>query len=164
MKRILDTEVPQDRPGLIAYDRYWNTLRETPAFRAVPDIRKVIDVSQTLESRVQQSFSRPAYQSMALQIIHALSVHRLTIGDIRKPVGPTAVELRDSVCLYRPGIEDMGGEPADDLLTQVETVLRETITGVSPFSNRIKKTKTPSSPRIHAALLFLQITIALVEP
>lgn len=131
MKRILDTDVPQDRPGLIAYDRYWNTLRENPAFRAVPDIRKVIDVSQTLESRVQQSFSRPAYRSMALQIIHALSVHRLTIGDIRKPVGPTAVELRDSLCLYQPGIEDMGGEPADDLLTQVETVLREIIRTVN---------------------------------
>ena len=27
--------------------------------------------------------------------------------------------------LYQAGIEDLGGEPADDLLTQVETVLRE---------------------------------------
>jgi hypothetical protein len=26
---------------------------------------------------------------------------------------------------YLPGIEDLGGDPADDLLSQVETVLRE---------------------------------------
>ncbi|MGQ9677378.1 MAG: DUF6079 family protein, partial [Chloroflexota bacterium] len=40
-------------------------------------------------------------------------------------LGATAEELRDSLCLYQPGIEDLGGLPADDLLSQVETVLRE---------------------------------------
>ncbi len=34
-------------------------------------------------------------------------------------------ELRDTLCLYQPGIEELGGDPADDLLSQVETVLRE---------------------------------------
>src|SRR5690606_20019931 len=68
---------------------------------------------------------RPAYKPMALRIIHALSVHRLTTGDIYAPLGATAEELRDSLCLYQPGIEDLGGDPADDLLSQVETVLRE---------------------------------------
>ncbi len=62
---------------------------------------------------------------MALRIIHALSVHRLTTGDIYAALGATAEELRDGLCLYQPGIEDLGGEPADDLLSQVETVLRE---------------------------------------
>src|SRR3989449_8950170 len=82
MKRLLDQEVPRDNPGLIAYDSYWSTLRENASFRAVPDIRAVIECSQVLESRIQQAFTRPAYKSMALQIIHALSVHRLTTGDI----------------------------------------------------------------------------------
>ena len=62
---------------------------------------------------------------MALRLIHALSVHRLTTGDIYAPLGATAEELRDSLCLYQPGIEELGGVPADDLLSQVETVLRE---------------------------------------
>jgi anion-transporting ArsA/GET3 family ATPase len=125
MKRLLSQDVPVNRPGVIAYDRYWTTLRENPSFRAVPDIRAVIDCSQVLESRIQQAFTRPAYKDMALQLIHALSVHRLTTGDIYAPLGATAQELRDSLCLYQPGIEELGGVPADDLLSQVETVLRE---------------------------------------
>ena len=106
-------------------------LRENPSFRAVPDIRSVIDCSQVLEARIQQAFSRPSYKPMALQIIHALSVHRLTTGDIHSPIGATAEELRDTLCLYQPGIEDLGGEPADDLRSQVETVLREILRTVS---------------------------------
>lgn len=125
IKKMLDKDVPTDYPGLIAYDSYWNTLRENPSFRAVPDIRAVIDCSQVLESRIEQAFTRPAYRPMALRIIHALSVHRLTTGDIYATIGPAAEELRDSLCLYQPGIEELGGEPADDLLTQVETVLKE---------------------------------------
>jgi energy-coupling factor transporter ATP-binding protein EcfA2 len=131
MKKLLDQEVPKDRPGLIAYDSYWTNLRENPSFRAVPDIKEVIDCSQVLESRVTQAFTRPVYKPMALRIIHALSVHRLTTGDIYAPLGATAEELRDTLCLYQPGIEELGGTPADDLATQIETVLREILKTVS---------------------------------
>ncbi|MBW1982273.1 MAG: ATP-binding protein [Deltaproteobacteria bacterium] len=138
MKKILNEELPEDRPGLIAYDSYWTNLRENPSFRAVSDIRAVIDCSQVLESRIEQAFTRPAYKPMALRIIHALSVHRLTTGDIHAPLGATAEELRDGLCLYQPGIEDLGGDPADDLLSHVVTVLREihkTVSGQFISSN-----------------------------
>jgi len=125
IKKLLNQDVPDDRPGVIAYDGYWTTLCENPSFRAVPDIKAVIDCSMVLESRIQQAFTRPAYKPMAVQLIHALSVHRLTTGDIYAPLGATAEELRDGLCLFQPGIEELGGDPADDLLSQVETVLRE---------------------------------------
>ena len=125
MKKMLNQDMPDDHPGLIAYDTYWTNLRENPSFRAVPDIRAVIDCSQVLESRIQQAFTRPTYKPMALRLIHALSVHRLTTGDIYATLGATAEELRDGLCLYQPGIEELGGDPAADLLSQVETVLRE---------------------------------------
>ena len=126
MKNIMEKEVPEDRPGLIAYDSYWNTLNQNASFRSVPDIRAVIDCSQVLESRIQQAFTRPAYKPMALRLIHALSVHRLTTGDIYSPLGATAEELRDSLCLFEPLITEMGSEePEKDLQTHVETVLRE---------------------------------------
>ena len=138
MKDQLGRDLPADRPGLIAYDGYWSTLRENASFRSVPDIKAVIDCSQVLESRIEQAFTRPAYKPMAMRVIHALSVHRLTTGDIHAALGATAEELRDSLCLYQPGIEDLGGEPADDLLSQVETVLREvhkTVSGQFISSN-----------------------------
>ena len=138
LKKMLDQDMPDERPGLIAYDTYWTNLRENPSFRAVPDIKAVIDCSQVLESRIQQAFTRPAYKPMALRLIHALSVHRLTTGDIYANLGATAEELRDGLCLYQPDIEELGGNPADDLLSQVETVLREihkTVSGQFISSN-----------------------------
>ena len=138
MMKMLNQDMPNDRPGLIAYDSYWTNLRENPSFRAVSDIKAVIDCSQVLESRIQQAFTRPTYKQMALRLIHALSVHRLTTGDIYAPLGATAGELRDGLCLYQPGIEELGGDPADDLLSQVETVLREihkTVSGQFISSN-----------------------------
>lgn len=126
MKAMLEQEVPQDEPGLIAFDSYWNTLRDNPSFRAVPDIRAVIDCSQVLESRVENAFPRKQYKPMALRLIHALSLHRLTSGDIHSPMGATAEELRDRLCLFDPLItETCGDQPENDLQTLVETVLRE---------------------------------------
>ncbi len=138
MKQLIGRDLPTDRPGLIAYDGYWSTLRTNPSFRTLPDIKAIIDCSQVLESRIDQAFTRPAYKPMAVRIIHALSVHRLTTGDMHAPLGATAEELRDRLCLYQPGIEDLGGDPADDLLSQVETVLREihkTVSGQFISSN-----------------------------
>ncbi|MBF0431034.1 MAG: ATP-binding protein [Fibrobacteria bacterium] len=126
MKGILEKEVPQEEPGLIAFDSYWNTLKQNASFRSIPDIRAVIDCSQVLESRIVNAITRKQYKPMALRLIHALSVHRLTIGDIYAPVGASAEELRDRLCLFDPLIAELGSdEPDKDLQTHVETVLRE---------------------------------------
>ncbi|MFK4047616.1 DUF6079 family protein [Roseomonas mucosa] len=129
---ILDDEVPGDRPGLIGYDRFWDTITANSVLRADPSIGPVLKVSEVLSERVRKAFTRPAYRPMALRIINGLSVHRLTTGgDIYVPVGPTATELRDTLCLFQPGIDAMGGEPDADLLSLVQTVLRETLKTVN---------------------------------
>ena len=132
IQAILNDKVPSDRPGLIGYDRFWDTVTSNSVLRADPNIGPVLKVSEVLSERVQKAFTRPAYRPMALRIINGLSVNRLTTGgDIYVPIGSTAEELRDTLCLYQPGIEDMGGEPAADLLSLVQTVLRETIKTVN---------------------------------
>lgn len=125
MKKLMELDVPTDHPGLIAYDSYWQELSRDKGYRTIPDIREVINVSDVLQERIKRSFTRPPYQDLAVRIIDALSLHRLTVNDIHSPVGATAQELRDALCLYQPGIDDMGGDPADDMLSLVETVLRE---------------------------------------
>lgn len=132
LQAILSDEVPDDRPGLICYDRFWETVTSNSVLRADPNIGPVLKVSEVLSERVRKAFTRPAYRPMALRIIDGFSVHRLTTGgDIYVPVGPTAEELRDTLCLFQPGIEDMGGEPEADLLSLVQTVLRETLKTVN---------------------------------
>ena len=113
-------------PGLLAFDSYWNTLKQNPSFRSIPEIRAVIECSQVLESRIENAIARKQYKPMALRLIHALSVHRLTTGDMYAPMGASAEELRDRLCLFDPLIEELGSdEPDKDLQTHVETVLRE---------------------------------------
>ena len=132
IQAILKDEVPSDRPGLIGYDKFWDTVVTNSVLRADPNIGPVLKVSDVLSERVQKAFTRPPYKAMALRIINGLSVQRLTTGgDIYVPVGPTAEELRDTLCLYQPGIEDMGGSPAEDLLTAVQTTLREIVKTVN---------------------------------
>jgi hypothetical protein len=132
IQAILKDEVPEDRPGLIGYDKFWETVTSNSVLRSDPNIGPVLKVSEVLSERVRKAFTRPAYKPMALRIIDGLAVHRLTTGgDIYVPVGPTAEELRDTLCLFQPGIEEMGGEPEADLLSLVQTVLRETLKTVN---------------------------------
>lgn len=127
MRRRLDQEVPESEPGLVAYDSYWHILRDNASFRAVPEIRKVIERGDKLEAIINQSYTRPQYRGAALRVIHALAVHRLTTGDIHAPVGATAEALRDDLCLMLPVPE----RTAEFLKTMVETVLREILRTVS---------------------------------
>lgn len=124
MKKLLDQDVPADRPGLIAYDSYWMTLKENAAFRAITEIRDVIDASTKLEGLLDSNYPRGKNKEFARRIIHGLSLHRLTVGSIETPVGLTAEALRDSLGLFDPMVAELGGEPADDLRGEVESAIR----------------------------------------
>lgn len=119
---LLAKDVPSDQPGLVAYDSYWRHLRDNASFRADPDIGKVVEKSGVLEDRIKHGLSKPTYRPVAERIVHALSVHRLTTGDIYAPVGPTAEDLRDDLCLHVPGLPE---EDAEFLRTLIERVLAD---------------------------------------
>lgn len=139
MRRVLDNDVPPDAPGLISYDSYWNMLRENPAFRAKPDVREVIDVGTKLEERIQVAFPNPAFKPLALRLVQALGVHRLTTGDFHSEMGATAYELRDTLSVYDPAVAELGGDPAEDLAGQLFVVLkkaRDTVDGTYVGYNR----------------------------
>jgi Family of unknown function (DUF6079) len=129
IKELVGQPVPTDHPGVIAFDSYWKVLKENAAHRALPEVKAIIECSTTLEDKVQSAFPKKTYKPMAIRIIEGLSVHRLTTGD--SPIGLTPEELRDKLCLYHPGAAEMGGDPADDLLSLIENTLRETHKTVS---------------------------------
>jgi len=125
IRRMSGDEVPTDRPGLIAYDAFLQVLRASPSFRAVPEVWGVLERCATLEGRVQE-LARPQYRPVALRIVRALAVHRLTV-DMHAPVGLTAEQLRDDLCLLLPLPEREAGF----LRTIVEAILREIVRAVS---------------------------------
>ena len=127
MRKLINTAVPDGEPGLIAYDSYWQVLRDNPSFRSVPEIKEVIEKTSVLQARIEQAFTRPQYRPAALRVVHALAVHRLTTSDIYTSLGVTADELRDDLCLLLPVPE----KDAGFLKTMVETVLKEIVRTVS---------------------------------
>jgi len=52
-------------------------------------------------------------------VLSTVRPNRRSMFFVRETI-PDLEELRDALCLYQPGIEDRGGDPADDLLSQVE--------------------------------------------
>lgn len=139
MRRVLDGDVPADAPGLISYDSYWGMLRENPAFRAIPSVKEVIDVGTKLEERIEVAFPNPAFKPLALRLARALSVHRLTVGDVHSEMGAAAPELRDTLCVYDSAVAELGGDPAEDLAGQIFVVLkkaRDTVDGTYVGFNR----------------------------
>mgnify|MGYP000850961508 CR=1 FL=1 len=128
IRKLLDREVPDDEPGLISYDTYWPYIKDSPSKRTDADIKEVADKSGILESIIDSSFTRPQYKPMALRIIYALSVQRLTTGNIDAPIGITVQNMKDDLCIYDPALPE---KEEDFLITTIETVMREISNTVS---------------------------------
>ncbi|MDD4024653.1 MAG: DUF6079 family protein, partial [Kiritimatiellae bacterium] len=125
IKKLVSQEIPADRPGVEAFDSYWKALIENPANKAIPEVAAIIECSDVLAAKIKNAYTKPPYRAMALRIVDALSVHRLTTHDPYAPIGLTPEELRDGLCLYHAAVATLPGDPAANLLTVVETALNE---------------------------------------
>ena len=129
VKEILNTEVPEDRPGIRSYDTYWKYIKENLAKKVEPEIKEVLDKSGVLEDIVSRSFtSRAIYKPIALQLIYALSVHRLTTGGLDVRSGLTVQNLKDDLCIYI----DTPVKEEEFLTSTIQSVMKsimETVSG-----------------------------------
>lgn len=128
IRRVLNEEITQEVPGVLSFDSYWPFIKENLALRTDASIKEVVEKSSMLEDIVNRSFPKRLYKPLALQMIYALSVHRLTTGDISIGSGLTAENLRDDLCLYIIGMPD---QSSDTLQTVIQTVLKDIMTTVS---------------------------------
>ncbi|MBR0418120.1 MAG: hypothetical protein IJI66_03020 [Erysipelotrichaceae bacterium] len=127
IKEIFDKEVPEDAPGIYSFDNSWDAIRNNGLLRSEVTISKVVNASNQLEEIVRRSFTKAAYKPLAIQIIHALSVHRLTTASLDVQNGLTAENLKDDLCLYLP----MPEQDAEFLLGVVDQTLKDIMTTVS---------------------------------
>lgn len=127
IKDIFDTNVPENAPGIISFDNYWPAIKSNGLLKSDPTISRVVGASQQLEDIIVRAFPKAAYKPMAMQIIYALSVHRLTTNGLDVQFGMTAENLKDDLCLYMM----MPEQDADFLLSAVKVTLKEIMTTVS---------------------------------
>lgn len=127
IKNIFDTDVPKDAPGVISFDDYWPTIKSNGLLKSIVTISRVVGASSQLEEIVNRAFPKKTYKPLAIKIIHALSVHRLTTNGLDVRFGLTAENLKDDLCLHLP----MPEQTADFLLGIVNATLRDIMTTVS---------------------------------
>ena len=125
---ILNNDITDDSPGILSFDSYWEFIKNDFTLRTDANIKEVVEKSGQLEDIVNRSFPKKLYMPLAIKIIHALSVHRLTTGDIQLRAGLTSENLRDDICLYLPGLPD---QSSDTLQSLVQAVLKDVMTTVS---------------------------------
>ena len=80
-----------------------------------------------MQEKIETGFTRPNLKDMAIRIVRALSVHRLTTGDINVSLGLTSVELRDQLFLYA----EIPENDSEFLRTTIEAALKEILKTVS---------------------------------
>lgn len=127
IKNIFNNNVPDDAPGIISFDDYWPAIKSNGLLKSDVTISRVVNASQQLEDIINRAFPRPAYKPLAVKIIYALSVHRLTTNGLDVQFGLTAENLKDDLCLYLP----MPEQDAEFLLGAVNATLKAIMTTVS---------------------------------
>ena len=127
IKEIFNTDVPENAPGIISFDDYWPAIKSNGLLKSDVTISRVVNASQQLEDIINRAFPKPVYKPLAIKIIYALSVHRLTTNGLDVQFGLTAENLKDDLCLYLP----MPEEDADFLLALIKTTLKDIMTTVS---------------------------------
>ncbi len=127
IQEIFDKELPDNEPGVISFDDYWPKIKQTPMLRTNPEVRRVLEASGKLEDIIVHAFPKAAYKPLAIKIIYALSVHRLTTNGLDVQFGLTAENLKDDLCLYLP----MPEQDPDFLLGVINATLKDIMSTVS---------------------------------
>lgn len=127
IRDIFNKDVPQNAPGIISFDSYWTAIKNNGLLKSDVTISRVVNASGQLEEIINRAFPKPAYKPLAIQIIYALSVHRLTTNGLDVQFGLTAENLKDDLCLHLP----MPEQDATFLLGVVNATLRTIMTTVS---------------------------------
>lgn len=127
IKDLFNQNVPEDAPGVVSFDTYWPAIKNNGLLKSDVAISKVVNASTQLEDIINRSFPKPAYKPLAIKIIYALSVHRLTTSSLDVQFGMTAENLKDDLCLYLT----MPVQEPDFLLGIINQTLKDIMTTVS---------------------------------
>ena len=99
-KEILDQDIPTDNPGLLTYDKYWEDIQRSQDLMAEPDIRKVKEITDTINDKIESYFIgvRASKKDIAKRITNACAI-KLLQHELNKQNGTNAENLVDDLCL-----------------------------------------------------------------
>ena len=98
-EKIKDSDIPEDNPGLITYDQYWETIMNTAALMSIPDIKTVAETVSTVHDKIESNFEgvRARQIPLAKRIANAAAI-KILQGNLNKSLGVRAETLADDLC------------------------------------------------------------------
>lgn len=124
---ILEQEVPKDNPGLLTYDRYWEDVQKSQDLMAIPDVRKVKEISDTIQDKIESYFTgaRASKVLVAKRIVNACAI-KILQHELQKQNGTNTEHLVDDLCLT-----DKLATDRDFLIDIIDSAAQQIITATS---------------------------------
>jgi len=124
---ILDKDVPSDNPGLLTYDKYWEDIQKSQDLMAIPDVRRVKEITETINDKIESYFigARAKKKNIARRISNACAI-KLLQHDLNKQNGTNTEHLVDDLCLT-----DSMAIDRDLLLDIMDSTAKQIITATS---------------------------------
>ncbi len=124
---ILEQDVPKDNPGLLTYDRYWEDIQKSQDLMAIPDVRKVKEITETISDKIETYFTgvRVSKKSIAKRITNACAI-KLLQHELQKQNGTNTEHLVDDLCLT-----DKLATDRDFLIDIIDSAAQQIITATS---------------------------------
>jgi len=124
---ILEQDVPKDNPGLLTYDRYWEDIQKSQDLMAIPDVRKVKEITETISDKIETYFTgaRASKKTIAKRITNACAI-KLLQHELQKQNGTNTEHLVDDLCLT-----DKLANDRDFLLDIIDSAAQQIITATS---------------------------------
>lgn len=124
-KKMLDLDVPEDEPGIISYDSYWEDMKKSTDLMAIPDVRRVNDIMTIIDQKIENNFTKghASQKPLAHRIANALAI-KILQADLAKTNGATADTLTrdlcpmDEMCEGFDDLVELAVKPAADNIVQ----------------------------------------------
>jgi hypothetical protein len=124
---ILEHGVPKDNPGLLTYDKYWDDIQKSQDLMAIPDVRRVKDITETITDKIETYFTgvRSQKKLIAKRITNACAI-KLLQHELTKQNGTNTEHLVDDLCLT-----DKLATDRDFLIDIIDSAAQQIITATS---------------------------------
>ena len=124
---ILEQEVPSDNPGMLTYERYWEDVQKSQDLMAIPDVRKVKEITDTIQDKIETYFTgvRGSKKPVAKRIVNACAI-KILQHELQKQNGTNTEHLVDDLCLT-----DKLATDRDFLIDIIDSAAQQIITATS---------------------------------
>ena len=125
---MLEKDVPENEPGLICYDSYWEDMQRTQDLMAIPDVRKVSEITSLVDQKIDDYFTggRSPKKPLAHRIVAASAI-KILQSDLTKTNGVLAESLANDLC-YVDSLATTFDELVDlSITTTLNNIVKATI-------------------------------------